>query len=103
MYIQAVIAQEYRDPFEPVLPAETQTTTQERPKDELLPPLITIEGVLWGTDSPSAIIDGDVYKVGDNLKNLDAQVNQIEKNTVFIMYKGKIWRMKVEKNKKEAR
>ncbi len=96
---------EYKDPFEPLLPEEEADIrpTQRRSveDDESYPPAISIEGVLWGTLNPSTIIDGEVYKVGDAIKGVGAQVFKIEKNDVFISYGEKIYKMQVQK--KEAR
>lgn len=85
------------DPFESLLPiqqpkegAQTQQVTQTAPA-------ISIEGVLWDSDKPQAIIDGDVYKVGDTLKRTDAKIYKIEKNKVSIFYGGRLFEMGISK------
>lgn len=89
------------DPFDSLLPS-TSTGT-EKPKEKIVePPAINIEGALWGSDMPQAIIDGEVYKVGDTLKSVDAKIYKIEKNKVFIFYEGRLFEMKVS-SKKEAK
>lgn len=60
-------------------------------------PVFTIEGVLWGVDIPAAIIGGEVYKIGDTLKNLKAEIYKIEENNVFILYRGKLFTKGIEK------
>ena len=95
-------AQEKSDPFDSLLPTkDSPGNTSEQPK-VVQPPAISIEGALWDTEMPQAIIDGDVYKVGDTLKNIDAKVYKIEKNRVFIFYEGRLYEMKVT-GKKEAK
>lgn len=93
-----------KDPFESILPEEKkQGPAQQRGFEEevLLPDWVVIEGVLWGTESPQTIIDGEVYSVGDKLKNLDATVFKIKENIVFISYVGKIFKKEIKK--REAR
>jgi len=91
----------YKDPFEPLLPQEVEdevvgpdVVTSDT--DDSLPPM-AIEGILWGGDFLQVIIDGEVYRTGDKLKNIDAAVFRIEKGVVFISYGEKIYRMKVGK------
>lgn len=108
----------YRDPFEPLLPVEVDEEVQleelraqerEREKrEEIIEATgkaifsISVEGILWGGDLPQVIIDGEVYKPGDNIKDLDAQIFKIEKSTVFISCGEKIYRVKIGKNKEES-
>jgi len=91
----------YKDPFESLLPQEVEDEIVEldvvvSDTDNPLPPM-AIEGILWGGDFLQVIIDGEVYRTGDKLKNIDAQVFKVEKGGVFISYKEKIYRMKVGK------
>lgn len=100
LLINPVYSQEgYKDPFEPVLPEEIEESGGRVISEVIraLPPSVVIEGVLWGTGNPQVIINSEVYKVGDIIKDLGAKVFKIEKNIVFIAYGGKIYRMEVEK------
>jgi len=88
----------YKDPFESYLPKETEgvsAISQDKMHD-LGPPPVTIEGILWGTDRPMVIIDGEVYGVGDMLQTVEAKVFKIKKNTVFISYGERIYEMNVK-------
>ena len=90
----------YRDPFaslllEPLL-FEEEVETAEEEKEEVGPPLVTIEGILWGTVKPLAIIDGEVYKAGDKIKDIDAKIFKIEKKAVFIYYGNKIHKVEIK-------
>jgi len=91
------------DPFDSLLPEKEagQTQLPDGTTKVATPPPVAIEGVAWDTSMPQVIIDGDVYKVGETLKNLDAKVYKIEKNNVFIFYEGRLYEMKVT-GKKEA-
>ncbi len=87
---------DYKDPFESLLPKEVDESGAAGKlsgQAELGPPDITIEGILWGTDEPQAIIDGDVYSVGDTLQGVEAKVFKIKENIVFISYGEKIYEM----------
>lgn len=100
LLINPVYSQEgYKDPFEPVLPEETEESRQEAVLKEtkVLPSSVVVEGVLWGTGNPQAIINSAVYEVGDIIEELGGKILKIEKNIVFITYGEKIYRMKVEK------
>jgi len=88
-------ADDYRNPFESLLPKEE---AREGVEEAVEPLTIVIQGVLWGNQTPQVIIDGDVYKVGDKLKSLDdATVFRITNNVVFITHGDKIHKMTVSK------
>ncbi len=97
----------YRDPFSPVLPPIEQigdnsaliekfTTPVKEEIPVQLPPLV-VQGLLYGSKIPQAIIDGEVYKAGDELRNINGKVSRVEKNSVFILYQGKTHEVKVKK------
>lgn len=87
-------AENKTDPFESLLPVKESQQKADQIKAPQ-PPAVSIEGALWDSDMPQAIIDGDVYKVGDTLKSVDAKIYKIEKNRVFIFYEGILYEMKV--------
>jgi type II secretory pathway component PulC len=91
---------EERDPFESVLPQDTTAPTSNVVASaDVNPPSVKIEGILWGTDQPAAIIDGEVYKVGDTLKTVNGKLCRIEKDSVFIEYNNKIFEIGSPKKK----
>jgi len=71
-----------RDPMVSLLPQETAPEPVEVPTVEPSPlamgatdvppspPPLQIQGLLWGTTEPKAIIDGDVYGVGDTVNGV---------------------------------
>ncbi|MFA6281896.1 MAG: hypothetical protein WCY05_05290 [Candidatus Omnitrophota bacterium] len=95
-------AENQGDPFDSLLPVKSVSEKTEEKVKVSQPPAISIEGALWDSDMPQVIIDGDVYKVGDTLKNVDAKIYKIEKNLVFVFYEGQLYPMKVT-GKKEAK
>jgi len=91
----------YKDPFKSLLPQEIKVEGERHEEiisgiEDSLPSMI-VEGLLWGGDFPQVIIDGEVYRVGDRLKSIDAKVFRIEQGEVFIFYGEKIYRMKIGK------
>lgn len=90
-----------RDPFESLLPPEPAPTddpvvgpggglpvgSPRPPVREIPLPKMTIQGVLWGTEMPQVLIDGEVYKVGDDVRG--AKIYDIKKNKVTIVFQGR--------------
>jgi len=88
----------YKNPFESLLPQEVKEEEEKQKEiigeiEEAFPDMI-VQGILRGGNFPQVIINGEVYKVGDRLKNIDAKVFKIEKGVVFIFYGEKIYRVK---------
>ena len=92
---------DYRDPFESLLPQEEPKSQTRKRKKKRKFPTLSIEGVLWGSDIPQTIINGEVYKIGDKIKGSEAKIIRIEKNIVFISYDEKVY--KLETKSKEER
>lgn len=90
------------DPFEPLLPKQEKPGDLKPLKGAPTAPGVTIQGVLWNSDVPQVIIDGEVYKIGDKLKTIDAKIYRIEKNRVFIFYEGRLYDMGVAKKTKKG-
>jgi len=91
--------EEFKSPFDEVVPKES-VSKKESSEDVILPPNLSVEGILWGTDTPCAIIEGKVYKVGDSLDSETKLIN-IEKNIVFIQHKGKVFKFYVSKRREK--
>jgi len=94
---------EYRDPFESSLPQvkekEGVMSHQGKTSDyvsDILPDL-DVQGIILKGNFPQTIIDGEVYKTGDSLKDVNAKIFRIEKGVVFISYREKIYRIKIQK------
>ncbi len=109
----SVLAQgnSFRDPFLPPFSHKQRTTVKpnvpekssyvENVSKERLD--VTVEGIIISDYLKQAIIDGAVYKTGDTLKNKNAKVMRINKNSVSIAYNGVIYEEIVSKRKKETK
>jgi len=60
---------------------------------------IEVEGVVWDTTIPCAIIDGQLYKIGDEIQG--GKIIDINKEGVSIMYKRRIYIFPVKKEAKK--
>lgn len=49
-------------------------------------PKIDLQGIVWGSDAPIAFIDNKAYKKGDAVG--DAQIIDIDKKGVYLLYNG---------------
>ncbi len=80
---------EYRDPLEPLLDSSIKTKkivlTVEK-KEKIILPGLSLEGLIWGAHYPQAIIDGEVLRIGDIIK--EAKILDIRKGEVHLLYKG---------------
>lgn len=57
---------------------------------------IEVQGIIMGSKFKQAIIDDELYKEGDTLKNIDARIVKIEKGIVSIMFEGVLYEKVVE-------
>jgi hypothetical protein len=104
LYSLSYAQNKIRDPFEPFLPQEKkgEETFQESGEEEYPSlPEMDVEGILWGTDKPLAVIDGEVYGVGDTLKSIDAKIFKIENNKIIIIYQGRLYNVGIKKRRRE--
>ena len=91
-----------KNPFEPQLPEvkpepppdisnRTTSTTrnvtpQPPPKPPVIFPNLVINGVIWNTDRPQAIINNQVVDEGDNIEGLT--IVKIRKNEIEVSLEG---------------
>lgn len=106
LFSQILAVSADRDPFEPGLPKEEEVREEDLPDPELvrpdptpvsLPIALSVEGLLWGSDKPQAVINGRVYLLGDKLKEVDAEIIEIDNEGVSIRYKGEIFRKSINR------
>jgi hypothetical protein len=81
-------AADSRDPFQS--PFQKKVETAGAAEGASLPSL-TVQGLIWGGNFPQAIINNKVVKVGDVIE--DAQVINIDKNGVTIMFGEKLYNL----------
>jgi len=75
-------ADSLRDPFEGYI--KKKPGTVKGPKAQL-PPLV-VQGVIWGTSLPQAIINNKVVKVGDKIQGVE--IIKIEKGRIEVVFEG---------------
>ncbi len=86
-------AQDLRDPLQSLLPEPEPQKAQGGYKDRVAqagppsPPVLHVQGLLWGGSKPKAIIDGEVYDVGDVVKG--AKIVAIVQGGVTVEHEGK--------------
>ena len=80
-------AEELRDPFKTFLPItkeDEQDKTFQYIKEHITLPPFQIQGVLWGSSLPQAIVDNSVVKIGDTIKG--AKVVNITRDYIEFLY-----------------
>lgn len=90
----AYTASDLRDPMKSVLPELPTPDTgggeafaqAEVKSPAVPPPSLTVRGVLWGGPEPQAIINDEVYRVGDSVEG--ARILSIDANGVTIEHQG---------------
>lgn len=82
--------EKFRDPFEIQLPEDASkprpVVVEESEKAVVLPPL-NVEGVIWGSEMPLVIIEGNVLKIGDTIK--EVKILDIQKEKIEVVFEGK--------------
>jgi hypothetical protein len=97
-------AYDVRDPFQSLLPqtvepgpgsgawgpegAPAPPPSQGAPPS---PPSLVIQGMLWGATEPSAIINDEVYRVGERVQG--AVIRSIDRTGVSVEAGGSTWRL----------
>lgn len=80
------------DPFEEqtdqkiIAPAESQVPGQP-PEAVTTLPAMTVQGMVWGSAAPQAIINNTIVKEGDAIEG--ASIVKIDKEGVTLLYEGK--------------
>ncbi len=69
---------QYRDPFKSLIPKSPKVDRGELN--------LKVEGIVWNTDKPSAIIDGEVYHIGDLVSG--AKIEGISKDGILVFFNG---------------
>ena len=92
------------NPFQPKLPQvleefiEPDVTYDE--EDYYVEPdfsSIIVEGVIWGTDMPQAIINGDTYKIGDTLDEVESTIIEINRRGIVVKHLGRRYEIEVRR------
>ena len=87
-------ASDLKDPFEDALPKPDKPvkpiTGPVGPAAATLPAM-EVQGLVWGGSMPQAIIDGQVLKVGDTIKNVE--ILEINKDGIKVLYNSKLYKL----------
>ena len=78
-------AEKVKDPFQANIVRNTTTSSDVLQPEEIVPPSVVIQGIIWGGKVPQAIIDNTVVKVGDTIKG-DIRILNISKDGVAVFY-----------------
>lgn len=78
----------YRDPFLSYLPVEKP---KEKVVEKINPPDLKLQGIVWGSDKPRAIINGMVLGKGDKI--LEVEILDISKEGIEFVYKEHVFFM----------
>lgn len=90
-------AHNLRDPLQVLLPeppAESDPAAQAAAQAEVAlppppsPPALSVQGLWWGGAKPRAIINGNVYAVGDQVEG--ARIKAIDREGVMIEFDGTV-------------
>ncbi len=81
-----------RDPFVSLLPTKSEAltaSTEMKSGEKVNLPSFSVQGLIWGTDRPQAIIDNKIFNLGDEIEG--AKIVQITKEGVKILYQNNIF------------
>lgn len=81
-------AEDKKDPLDLPQTFREMVSQLLTPKPEsIVLPKLAISGVVWGSSSPQAIINGKILKKGDIIE--EAEILEIGKQGVVVLYKGR--------------
>jgi hypothetical protein len=77
-----------QDPFKNLLQLYLYQTRKAKPVEKAILPLpkLMIEGIIWNTHMPQAIVNGQVVRIGDTVSGV--KIMKIEKQGITIDYSG---------------
>ena len=82
---------DHRDPtISPLLIKPSVKTEEPVVQEVIIPPSLTIQGIIWGGNIPRAIVNGQVVAKGDSLPE-GVEILDISKGFVKVIYHGKIF------------
>ena len=83
--------EEDRSPFQDYFPSKVEQPVEEAPAEPVVEYKETfdtsaykINGLIWGTYKPKAIINGEIYGVGDMLDS--AEITKIDKEGITLIF-----------------
>lgn len=102
------LASSLRDPFRSLLPADEVLLPAPSPvvvnkpsaQEEGVMPVLALQGILWGATMPMAIIDNEVYTVGDVVQG--ATITRIGRFGVTLELEGRTMQLTMAESEPEA-
>jgi len=90
--VASLYCEEVRNPFQSCLPHKVEQPVEEAPAEQPVievkeifdESLYKINGLIWGSYKPKAIINNEIYGVGDKLS--EAEITKIDKNGVTLIF-----------------
>ena len=86
-------SENFKDPFQSVIIEEPQGSQTEeiKPIETIELPDLKIQGIIWGTSAPQAIINNKVVKVGSSIN--DITIVDITGSEIIIDYKNQKFKL----------
>lgn len=75
----------FRDPLQSLIGMKEEPVQQPEQEEEVCLPAMSVQGIIWGAESPQAIIDDRVIKKGDLIS--EAEIVDINREGVHLLYK----------------
>jgi len=75
-----------RDPLKDLLMVYLYKDPVKKPEKKLPLPSISISGLIWNSDMPQAILNGQVKKIGDTIEGV--KIIDITKTGIIVEYMG---------------
>lgn len=96
IFIDAVFSQQARNPFKDWFPVIKKEETKGKPaeiKQEVVFDVsrFKLQGIVWGSVVPKAVINDKIYSVGDKLD--EAQIKDINKEGVLLIFNEKEYKI----------
>jgi len=83
------------NPFQSKLPVqrkkENNQIIRNRAVDTSALNQMKIEGVFWGINKPQAIINGEIYRIGDKIESIGAEIINIKDGIIQVIYKKRVF------------
>lgn len=83
-----------RDPFRSPFEVEKKDDLEMPPVEDISLGHLKVQGMVWDTEMPQAIINDKVVKVGEVIEG--AKILEITKECIYVLYDGKQYMVKPE-------
>jgi len=77
----------FKSPFEMQVTPVVEERRPEQPSIEYGLSHLTVQGMVWGSDNPQAIINNKVTRIGEIIDG--AEILEIRREGVYVLYEGR--------------